>query len=124
MPGLGERQGLALSKSQRTKGASFERWTVNRFKRAGFLEAQRNLNDTTDGRGVDVETHKFAIQCKSYKKPPNTSKIEEVNDDTRFHLLVAKGDYTRATVTMYLDDWLSILNDVGLAWGDYNPAPF
>ena len=113
-----------MGKSQRTKGASFERWTVNRLKRAGFTEAQRNLNDTTDGRGIDVETHRFAIQCKAYKKPPNTSKIEEVNDSTRFHVLVAKGDRKKPTVTMYLDDWLSILQDVGLAWGEYEPPPF
>jgi len=113
-----------MSKYQRTKGANFERWTVNRFQRAGFTEAARNLNDVVDGRGVDVETNRFAIQCKAYKKPPSTSKLEEVDDPTRFPLLVAKGDRKKVTVTMYLEDWLSIMQDVGLAWGTYDPPPF
>lgn len=112
-----------MSKMQRDKGAQFERDVRNAFVKAGFPEAERNLNDKTDGRGVDVEAGTLAIQCKRYKKMPSTSFIKEVKDGTRFPALVGRGDNEKATITLYLRDFLAIAQDVGLLY-NYDPPPF
>ena len=103
-----------MGKMQRNKGAGFERWTVNKLKPL-FPEAVRILEYQSHmANGVDVETAKFAVQCKAYAKYPPISKIEEINSD-KTHLLIAKGNHKKPVVVMYLDDWLKIMEDIGEA---------
>lgn len=103
-----------MSKSQRTKGHNFERWTVRQFKPL-YDDAQRNLDDVHGASGVDVYAGPWRIQCKSYKAYAPISKISEIQEDG-LPLLVTKGDYMEPMAVLPLSLLLEILNDVGVAY--------
>ena len=114
-----------MSKKELDKGKNFERSIVREFKKAGFPDVKRNLGETGgQDLGTDVTAGNLAIQCKRYKLMPPTKFIKEVKDPLRFHALVGKGDYEKTTITLYLSEFLAIMQDIGLVYEDHEPAPF
>lgn len=114
-----------MSKSQRTKGHSFERYVAQRF-RLVFPEARRNLNDTHGGSGIDLEnTGNLAVQCKAYKGYAPIAKIQEimVDDTSTIPVLVTKGDGLKPMAVLPLSWLIAILDDVGVAF-EHDPPPF
>lgn len=112
-----------MSKSQRTKGHSFERLVARKLQ-AVYPDARRELNDTHGGLGVDIaNTGALAIQCKAYANYAPIAKILEIQDKTRIPVLVTKGDGLRPMAVLPLDHLIAILADVGVAY-DYDPPPF
>ena len=53
---------------QRTKGATYERTIVNKFKEHGFTGAERNLMQTAKGGYDIVGVGNLGIECKDHKK--------------------------------------------------------
>lgn len=104
------------SRAARTKGHSFEREVARALKRL-FPDARRRFEFRAfDNDGVDLEgTGKLAIQCKRSKSSVPMSKIEEVKADG-IAVLVSKVDRKPAYVTLGLDDFISILSDVGIVY--------
>ena len=108
---------------QRDKGNRGERAVVNKLKAAGFDDARRNYADKAIPEGVDVFAGPWLIQVKSYKSSVPMSKFDEIKRTDGWKALVSKVDNKPWMITMKLDDLLSILQDVGLAW-DYDKPPF
>lgn len=112
-----------MSKSQRTKGHAFERDVARQLRRV-FPDAERELNDTHGGMGIDLtNTGALAIQCKRYAGYAPINKINEIQDGTKIPVLVTKGDGVRAMAVLPLSCLIDILEDVGVAF-DYAPPPF
>jgi hypothetical protein len=99
-----------LGKWQRRKGATFERFVVNKFKKL-FPDSQRHLEFQKEQaeKGVDVFAGPFGIQCKAYKNYAPINKIVEIKDNEVIPLLVTKGDRKEPVVCMYLDDFLELI---------------
>jgi hypothetical protein len=113
-----------MGKSQRVKGAQGERDIVNRFKKAGFLDATRNYADKVDGLGVDVWAGALDIQVKTYKNYAPLSKYKEVKSNAGFKALVTKGNNEPWMIALKLDDFLKIVNDISLVWDRSLIPPF
>lgn len=95
--------------NQRRKGHSFERSVAGMFKEL-YPDSKRHLEyQFEESNGVDVYAGPFAIQCKNTKQYAPVTKILEIKDDKKIHLLVTKGKYKKPVVVMYLDDFLNIL---------------
>jgi hypothetical protein len=106
-----------MGKMQRTKGAAYERAIVNRLKAAGFPDAYRQLEfQASQAVGVDVRAGNLKIQCKRYAKYAPIAKINEIVEAGGIHVLVTKGDRVPDMVALSLDDFLAILEDVGVAY--------
>lgn len=103
-----------MGKSQRTKGHNGERWTVRQMRRL-YDDARRNLDDVHGKSGTDVFAGPFAMQCKWWKSYAPINKLFEIQDDG-IPVLVAKADRKPVTVTMLFDDWIAILEDIGVAY--------
>jgi len=107
-----------MSKSQRTKGAQFEREVASMFKFAGY-EAKRNLGQTRDGgHDLDVECHiPLTIECKRRKKAMQAMKWLEQADAAEqegMSVVVTRGDGGRTAVVMYWEDWISLFQKAEL----------
>ena len=111
-----------MGKMQRTKGHSFERDIVNVLKKAGFtdayrvLESQQRAHRANRESGVDVKAGNLRIQCKRYKGYAPIGKIREVDAVDGIPVLITKADYKESMVVLSLDDFLAILEDVGVAY--------
>jgi Holliday junction resolvase len=57
-----------VSKSQRTKGAQFEREIVTRMNEYG-ADAERNLSQSRDG-GYDLDSRFGSVECKKRARLP------------------------------------------------------
>lgn len=92
----------------RAKGHGFEREVAAFMRMIGFIKAGRLLEfQSTKAVGVDIEaTGPFRIQCKSFKRYPNFSLIEEIQDKTGIPVLVAKGNGKPPMVALPLEDFL------------------
>ena len=114
-----------MGKRERDKGKRGERAVKNMFLDAGFTDAERNLNDVVDGQGIDVTAGNFAIQVKSYKKSVPMNKLYEINtgNSGQFELLASKVNREPWLVTMRLRDFLTIMQDIGVAY-KYDAPPF
>jgi hypothetical protein len=114
-----------VGKSERDKGLNYERYVVRALKAAGFEDARRNLGETgNQDLGTDVWFANVAAQVKRYKKMPSTKFIKEVEDDGRYHALIAKGDREPATITFYFTDFLEWAQDIVLLYDWPDPPPF
>ena len=114
-----------MGKSQRDKGKRGERAVKRMFYDAGFEDAERNLNDVIDGQGIDVTAGNFAIQVKVRKNSVPMNMLYEVQtgNNGQFELLASKVDRQPWLVTMRLNDFLTIMQDIGAAY-KYEAPPF
>jgi len=71
-----------------------------------------------EAKGYDLDsTGPFRFQCKAFKKYAPISCIEEVKDlKGTIPALITKGDRKPAVVCLYLEDFIRILEDVGVAF--------
>ena len=104
-----------MGKLSRTKGHSFEREIANKLKSI-FPEARRAVEDAVVNKGIDIaNSEPFFIQCKRYKGSVPMSKLEEVVvKEWDIPLLISRVDREREKVTMYLDDWLLVLEKLDM----------
>jgi len=104
-------------KMSRTKGHSYERKTAQVFQKLGFKDAKRQL-EYQEGLGVDLaNTGPFRVQCKRYKGYAPITKLEEVpKTSENIPLLITKADHKPDVVALYLDDFIRILEDIGVAY--------
>lgn len=100
-----------MSKSQRTKGATFEREVVNDLKEIG-IDCGRNLDQWRDGGG-DIEINSWMIECK---RRARISVYEWMDQCTKAAsktgkkpMVVCRADRKDTLVIMRWEDMLSIL---------------
>lgn len=108
-----------MGKMQRSKGARYEREIANKLKRI-FPNARRKVtNHTAAENGVDLaETGSLHIQTKKWAKYPPATKINEIQPDDGIHVFVAGADYKPDLVVLYFEDFLRILEDVGIVYDE------
>jgi hypothetical protein len=96
-------------KHSRNKGAAFERF-IAKALRPFYPNAERLLEfQSSQAVGVDLRgTGPYRIQCKAYKEAVPMSKIKEISDGG-IHILASKTDNEKPMITMYLDDWLQMM---------------
>jgi len=103
-----------MSKSQRTKGHSFERRIAQDMIECGFKEARRQLEyNAQDANGIDLqETGRFKIQCKAMKKQPNIvsvmKEIKCLEDD--IPVVVFKVDNSGTFATLRWSDTKTLIS--------------
>lgn len=104
-------------KTSRTKGHSYEREIVKRFKKL-FPNARRHLEyQSSEATGDDIAgTGPLRIQCKRGKRYSSIGKIKEIQGDHGIHCLVTKGDREKDIICLYLDDFIAILDDIGVVY--------
>jgi hypothetical protein len=105
-----------MGKLSRNKGVNYEREIARKFSKL-FPKARRQLEyHEDDANGVDIQgTGKLKIQCKRGKKYAPITKIREIQP-SGIHLLVTKADRERDIVCLYLDDFLAIIEDIGVIY--------
>lgn len=108
-----------MSKKERDKGGRYEREIANALKRI-FPNARRKVtNHAGVENGVDLaETGNLYIQTKKWKRYPPATKINEIQPDDGIHVFVAGADYKPDLVVLYFEDFLHILEDVGIVYDD------
>lgn len=104
-------------KLARSRGLNFEREIANKLKEV-FPDAKRKLEyQWQAATGVDLEnTGKLKIQCKRSKTTIPMRKIKEIKEEG-IHLLVSKKDREDIFVTMYFEDFIKIIKDIGEVYG-------
>ena len=112
-----------MSASQRKKGQRGENNVCKAYKQLGiFPDARRNLNDFNEARGIDLaETGNLAHQIKHYKNHVSISKINEIKPTgNQIPVLISwpTNRKDKPTVTVFFDDWLRILDDIGVVYDD------
>ena len=109
-----------MGKMSRTKGHSYEREIAGRFRKIGFPDAKRKLEyQISEAMGYDIEgVGNLRPQLKRCKKYASLSKIEEVQctAPTDIPILITRGDRKRDIVALYFDDFLKILEDIGVVY--------
>lgn len=96
--------------NQRRKGHSFERRTVRELKDLG-IPAQRVL-EYQEGKGYDVESSSFVIQCKIGKRPNPRQAYKEVEDrspDGKFGVVRCKWDRSDDLAVMSWKDFKMLI---------------
>jgi len=109
-----------MGKMQRDKGGRGERKVLNDWLRSIWPDAQRNRNQFTDKRGKDLEgTGKLWVQVKHYKSDAPLSKLDECDPDSGYIPVlfsVPTDRKKRAKVSLYADDFVKLLKDIGEAY--------
>lgn len=99
-----------MGKSQRTKGAGFEREIVNVLRDAG-IEADRNLSQTRDGGG-DISLPGLLIECKRRAKISVYEWMDQAQaacEGEQRPVVVARADRRDAIVILPLDLFISLI---------------
>jgi len=100
-----------MGKSQRTKGATYERDIVHVLKDALGIDVERNLSQTRDGGG-DVDLPGYLVECK---RRAGIAVYEWLDQATRAAkpdqkpLVIARADRRENIIIMRLDDFLPLL---------------
>ena len=78
--------------------------------------------EAAEGKGYDLEgTGNLDIQCKRFKNSVPISKLFEVPVvKGRRAVLAARSDRQEPTATLRLSDFVKLLEDVGVAFDDYD----
>ena len=110
-----------MSSKERDKGNRGERAVVKILRSHGFPEAARNYADKHDGRGIDVFAGNLNIQVKYHSRPVPMRHYNEIADEPgKVRVLASKvtsaGKRTPWMVTLSLDDFMSICEDVGVVY--------
>jgi hypothetical protein len=111
-----------MSKAQRDKGKRGEYKTNDAFRHI-FPNIERNLDDVRERRGIDHNnTGRLLIQTKHWKKDPPMSTIDTIvkADDREIPVVVSwpttRGEEPKAL--LYLDDFLRLLEDIGVVYNE------
>lgn len=99
-----------MGKSQRTKGASFERDVVNALKAAG-IPAARNLDQTRDGGG-DIDLGKYMLECKRRASIAVYDWLDQCTKAAKpgqVPMVIARGDRREAIVILRFTDALNAI---------------
>jgi hypothetical protein len=113
-----------MGKSQRTKGATFEREISIEFSRALGMEFKRNIGQARDG-GNDIAVGPLVIECKRRKTLgtvygwlrqaadacSSRGSIFDIEADPNMPVVVAREDGGESIVIMKLDDFLTLTQD-------------
>lgn len=100
-----------MSKSQRTKGAVFEREVVNTIKAVLGEQVKRNLDQWRDG-GHDIALGPFMIECKRRASIAVYDWLDQCTDACKGQktpVVVARGDRREAIVILRLTDFLALV---------------
>lgn len=100
-----------MSKSQRTKGANFEREVVRQFRELGHHVA-RNLDQWRDGGG-DIALKRWMFECKRRAKISVYEWMEQCKAAARGEqvpVVIARGDNKEALVIMRFEDFLEMFD--------------
>lgn len=106
-----------MPNSSRDKGLKFERDVVKKLKGL-FPNAERAIvGSSLDNSGIDIRgSGRLLIQCKRFKKYVNPGKIEEIKRTDGIRVLCTREDKKAAIVCLYLDDFINILEDIGVVY--------
>ena len=102
-----------MSKSQRTKGATYEREIVTTLKDVLGIDAKRNLSQTRDSGG-DILLDNYLIECKrraSISVYAWMKQAEESCDIKQKPIVVCRADSKESLVIMKLSDFLPLLGN-------------
>lgn len=107
--------GQQMAKSQRTKGATYEREIANALTSHLGTRVTRNITQVRDG-GIDIECGPFAIECKRRKSLPTveawlTQAEVAAAKSNRTPVVVARQDNGKSLVIMRFDDWVQMAED-------------
>lgn len=99
-----------MAKSQRVKGAAFEREIARLFAEdMPGADVRRGLGQTRSGSDcADVETPRFWVECKRRKRGNVRAALAQASEAAvggRAPLAILKDDRKPAIASMYLDDW-------------------
>lgn len=104
-----------MGKSQRTKGATYEREVRDAFNKALGTNFQRNIGQARDG-GCDIPIGPFAVEAKRRKTLTTIegwlqqSKTAAINlSSEHMPIVVTRSDGGRSMALLDLDDFLKIL---------------
>src|SRR5689334_20038463 len=100
-----------MSKSQRVKGAAFEREIANDLTESWGKKIQRNIGQARDG-GDDITVKPFRIECKRRKGIAVYKWLYQCSEactgTADVPIVVARGDGEDAIVIMAYEDWKRI----------------
>ncbi len=104
--------------NSRNKGHSYEREVVRLLRRV-FDTCERSQEGSSfDRNGVDIiGTGSLRIQCKRGRKYAPISKIDEIKIEG-ISVLWTKGDRKKDVVCLYAEDFLKIIQDIGVIYED------
>lgn len=100
-----------MSKSQRTKGAGFEREIVRALKELGH-DATRNLDQWRDGGG-DISLDRWMIECKRRSKIAVYEWMDQAvkaANPNQVPVVIARADKRDALVILRFSDFLEMFN--------------
>lgn len=102
-----------MSKSQRTKGASYEREIVTQLRETLGVDVKRNLSQTRDS-GADILLEKYVIECKRRAKIAIYEWVEQASASCSMGqrpIVVCRADGEESLVIMNLTDFLPLLGN-------------
>lgn len=102
-----------MSKSQRTKGAVYEREVCARLSEATGKKIQRNIGQARDG-GTDIPFGNFLVECKRRKTLGTIEKwLKQATDAAttgeQIPVVVARSDAGKSLAYMSLDHFLLLV---------------
>ena len=106
-----------MGASQRRKGHGFER-EVASLLRPVYPNATRGLQYKMDRPVPDVDNTDYWVECKVGAAPNIRAAFRQSEadkataSDLRPIIVVTKKDHEKAVASMYLDDFLALLNKV------------
>lgn len=102
-----------MSKSQRTKGAGFEREVAAMLTDHLGTVVKRNLSQTRGNEGSDIEIGRFAIECKRRASIAVYDWLDQAHRDAdgKTPVVVARADGRRAIAILDLESFLPMLRD-------------
>lgn len=103
--------------NSRRKGHQYERDIIKKL-RGVFPDIERvKCGDNLDMSGVDFRgTGQLRIQAKRNRAYAPICKIKEIRVPDGIHILWTKGDKERDVVCLYADDFIKILEDIGVVY--------
>ena len=100
-----------MSKSQRTKGHSFEREIANDLSLYLGRKIQRNIGQARDG-GDDITISPFRLECKRYAKIAVYKWLEQVvaaSGTVDIPVVIAKADHKDSIAILRYSDFKIML---------------
>lgn len=99
--------------NSRRKGHQYERDVANLYRKAGYPEARRKLDQYQVSGGIDLENvGPFAVQCKVGKSIQWTKALDEAIQsakETDYPVAHIKVDNKGKYVLLTEDDWFELL---------------
>ena len=101
-----------MGKSQRTKGAGFEREIVRALKEMGY-DADRNLDQWRDGGG-DIRLDHWMFECKRRAKISIYEWMEQAKVSAKgekMPVVICRADGKESLVIFTLDDAITLMQN-------------